>query len=383
MKVTFGPDEVKEIILYVLPMVEGELCIDGLQWEVSGLVGGLYKLSEVTGKPDPMSVIVREKAGQLEISADHGLKLSYLDGEIDQYTLKMKNAGHAPISQITLHNDYPLLLGWKSLTLDGTLKPSEERELKIYIRAGFLENSKKADSITSRILIRYLANAADNPHYRYKRIEHYFAVTHSFVIKDHCIRSYKNLNEYLLNIQIEKLYAKSEAFYLNELCVVGTGWRIIEKQQFTGFDKVFNTFLSLISCQNEVVPLKHKRVALGKKDNSKQVDLLTGDAEKDGPDKDTTCTEPYSNYIREYQENQARKYRQESLLVTSVEVLATWTLEAGKQVAKGVHLIPITLSSYNSSSVVVKAQPTKLDLFPLQIVHECASAITHDFSANP
>eukprot|EP01022_Parablepharisma_sp_SALTPOND_P008445 TRINITY_DN136028_c0_g1_i1.p1 TRINITY_DN136028_c0_g1~~TRINITY_DN136028_c0_g1_i1.p1 ORF type:complete len:1040 (+),score=107.72 TRINITY_DN136028_c0_g1_i1:896-4015(+) len=379
-------DEEREIVLWVLPKEEGELCIDGIQWEISSLVGGSYKMSEVTGKTDPVSVLVRGKTGQLEITTDYNLRLNYLDGEVDYYTLRLKNTGHLPISQISFQTDYPLLLGWKSLSFDWVLNPTEEKELKIYLRAGFMENTKKNDALMPRVLIRYLAGPEDAVplFYRYKRIEHYFGVNHSFVIKNQCIRSYKNLNEYLLNVQIEKLYARSESFYLNELCVVGQGWKIVEKQQFTGFDKVFNTFLSLIHSPNETVPLKHKRIILGKRE---PLDLLTvQEPNKAQEQEDITSVEPYENYIKEYQDVRANKYQRESMTVTTVDILATWTLELGKHVAKGAHLIPITLSSYENSSTsksIKTKAPSKLELFPLQIVHECPNTVTHNFASSP
>jgi len=391
-------DEEREIILWIMPKAEGNLLIDGIQWELSGLVGGNFKISEVTDKPDPINIIIRPFAGQMDVSVvGLGLKQNYLDGEVDQYTVKLKNMGKFPISQIVMQTDYPLLLGWKAQNFDFILQPNEERIVKIYIRAGFVESMKKIDAITPRILIRYIANDQNTApiFYRYKRIEHFFSVNHSFVIKDQCIRSYKNLNEYLLNIQIEKLYAKSEAFYLDELNVVNPGWKIVEKQQFTGFDKVFNTFLSLIQApNNELVPLKLKHVILGKKDTNKaQVDLVTGDTETTNQQQnmqDITTIEPYINYIKEFQENIKSKYQKENMLITTIDILATWTLESGKQVAKGCHLIPITLSSYNensntvsSTAAILAKTPTRLDLFPLQIVHVCPDVVFHDFNENP
>ncbi len=355
--------------------MEGEICIDGLQWEVSSLVSGTFKLSEVTGKAEPIVLVIKSQVGQLAISTDRNLKLSYLDGELDYYSLRMKNIGHQSISQITLQTDFPLLFGWKVTNPDWTLKPGEDKEFKVYLRAGLLEGNVRLDTVTPRVLVRYCccpATVPDAPaQYRYRRVEHVFSVEHSFTVKDQCIRSYKNLNEYLLNIQIEKIHAQNEAFGLTQLCVVGDKWKIVEKQQFTGFDKVFNTFLSLVHCPNESVSLQAKRILLGKN--------------KDKPtegDTDITCAEPYANYIKECQEVRQNNYTRESLMVTTVDILATWTLELGKQAVHGVHLVPITLSSYNSSMTVSKG-PSKLDIFPLQIVHECPSVVRHDFSTEP
>ena len=105
------------------------------------------------------------------------------------------------------------------MALDWTLNCNEEKDLKLYIQAGFMRSGRTTDSMIAKILIRYMANTEES-WYRYKRIEHSLIVNPSFTMRNKCIRSYKNLNEYLLNIQIEKLHVPNSEFHLNELCVV-------------------------------------------------------------------------------------------------------------------------------------------------------------------
>lgn len=381
LPLTFNPGELKEIILSIVPKEEGELVIDGIDWEVENLVSGSYKMGKVTGKVEPVVVQVRNKAGQLTISTNKNLKLSYLDGEIDYYNLKMKNTGSGDITQITLITDFPILFGWKTSVLDCVLKPQEEKEITVYLRAGITENWEHMAETKPKILIRYQTNPCDSQLQccRYKRIVHSYKVDPSFAIKNQCIRSYKNLNEYLLNVQIEKLYAKNEAFYLNELCCVGDSWKIIEKQQFTGFDKVFNTFISLIYSPNGQVELKSKKITLGKREKNSIQPIENSAKNTEELMHDTAKIEPFSNYIKEYQDARKLSCQHENLVGISVDILATWTFELGKDIIKGAHLLPITLSEFQRTITKTK-ESSKLDMFPLQIVHDCPNIIKHDFS---
>lgn len=354
--------ERKEIVLSALPKAEGELCVEGVEWEVSNLITGRFALSQLTNEATPMVLVVRPQAGLLKLEANKCLRTRYLNGELDSYTLTLKNEGTLPISKISLQTDFPLILGWKRMDLDWTLKPKEAKELTLNVRVGFVESVARSESLLPRVLIRYLGDS-EKGHYRYARIEHCFSVIAPFCVKKQFSQSYRHLNEYLLNIQITKLYNKNEGFALKELCVIGDGWKLQEKERFTGFDKVHNTFVSLTQAAVPV-PLSGRRVMFESGESAE----------------DATLAEPYVNYIREVQDARNRKYRRLNENDVIVDLLAIWTLFVNKKAYNGVHIISIDINSCGISSI---PHTPKQNVFPLQVVHECEGEVAHNFARNP
>jgi len=356
---TFKPYEEKEVILSVIPKAEGELYIDGVQWEVMNLINGRYEISKIRNKADPIILIVLPKAGQLKIQAKRNLRAKYLSGELDSYTLTIKNIGTLPISKITFQTDFPLIFGWERMDFDWILNPNEEKEVTLNLRIGFVKSAPATEPLLPRILIRYLGN---DLHYRYNRIEHCFTLITPFHIKKQFSQSYRHLNEYLLNIQITKLYNQNEGFTMNELCVVGDNWKIKEKERFTGFDKVYNIFVSLIQANNLSVPLSERRIIFNPNNKFNT--------------QDTTLTEPYSNYIKEVRDARSRQYHRHGEKEVIVDLLATWTLFTNKKAYNGIDIIPINIGSYDVNKV---QHSLKVNKFPLQVLHEYPIEIVHDF----
>eukprot|EP00826_Nyctotherus_ovalis_P019486 TRINITY_DN16007_c0_g1_i20.p1 TRINITY_DN16007_c0_g1~~TRINITY_DN16007_c0_g1_i20.p1 ORF type:complete len:433 (+),score=112.02 TRINITY_DN16007_c0_g1_i20:789-2087(+) len=312
-------------------------------------------MSEVTGKADPVTVIVRPKAGELEVAADRDLMLSFLDGEVDCYTLRLKNVGHAPVSQVQMQTDYPIVFGWKNIAFDWTLNPGEQRELQIHVRAKLIQSR---DELNPRILIRYCANV-EQLHYRYKRIEHRFAVHKSLHIRENWKNSSTDLNEYLVNLQIGKLHVPNKWFGIKQLCVVGREWRIEEKKQFKAFNKVFNSYFSLVH-NKEGVELKEKQV-------------VYGDNEVEG---DVTVMVPYVNYIREYEDFMQIKDKE---CGSSIIIAVLWSLEMEVRKVNGFDLVSISIGENSDERNDIR----KIDSFPLQIVYECPTSIEHNFEHEP
>ena len=342
--ITLNPEEQREVILWILPKAEGELVIDGIFWEVDNLVNGMFDISTITGKANSINLIVRQKAGQLQVTTDKDIMLNLLDGEIDSYTLKIKNIGYTSISEIHLQTDYPLILGWKSLSFDWILNPNEEKELKVFVRAKIINEQ---DKLNPRILIRYCVDK-EKSYYRYKRIEHWFSVQKSFVIKEICENSSMKLNEYTVNLQIDKLHVESQKFKIDQLCVVGKEWKVKEKKKSEAFNKVFNRYFSLVQ-SSESVQLKEKRVVYTENE-------FTG--------YDVTLVEPYVNYIKEYEDFMKVK---ESCFIM---VAALWSLEIKGRNVHGFKLVLISSKDKNCR---------REDTLPLQIVHEAPTTIEHNF----
>lgn len=352
-----GAGETKEILLCILPKEEGELVIDGLQWTVSDNVPGSFLMSKILGNTS-IVLIVRSKVGLLDLSTDKNSYLEHFDGVMDSYTLMFKNIGDLAISQVTLQTDYPLLFGWRSIKLDWTLNPGEQKELAINFRAGMVEDDKR---LNPKILIRYVANDSETPYYRYKRIAHSFIIRDLLVLKTDYNRSYTTLGEYFLNFQIERFCTSCTAFNLNEICVIENDWRIFEKKRVQGFDKIFNSFFTLVH-SDSIVPLNNKRIIFTS--NTEPIDLLDiPETDLKNPSVDITQIEENANYIKEYK---AAKEKTDSHL----NLLISWNVELGTKKSKGINILPITLNAQSTA-------------FPLKVVHRCQTLCVHDFSTNP
>jgi len=353
---TLNPNEMKEVLLWVLPKEEGELVIDGIQWVVANSIPGCFNMSEMLGKSE-IVLVVRSRAGELDVLTNKNPRLEYLDGEMDSYTLILKNTGELPISQIDLQTDYPLIFGWRSIKLDWILNPNEQKELKINFRAGIIEDNKR---LSPRILIRYIANP-ETSWYRYKRIEHNFVIRNLLVLKTDYNRSYTTLNEYFLNVQIERLCIPCTSFEVNEICIIENNWKIFEKKRFSDFSKIFNSFFTLIHSEDPV-PLGNKHIVFTR--TNEPIDLL--DISEDDIAKsaiDISQIEENANYIKEY-----KRVKIDSQL----NLLLSWKLELGIQKSMGINILPITLS-----------EPARAASFPLKVIHKCQSLCLHDFEASP
>jgi len=361
---TLKENEEHEIVLWIVPKKKGELCIDGIEWTIANLVSGSFTIQQLTNKDEPIILEVKEKAGELEVKTDKDLRTSYFNGEIDYYRLKLKNIGDLPVSNISLCTDYPVLLGWKTLDLDWILNKDEEKELTIYIQPRFIRLSKGKELLISKILVRY--NASENKtYYRYKRIEHSFTVNSSFDIVSKTVRSHKNLNKHLLNLQIEQIQAPNTNLQLSQLCVINDDYKIIESSQFTEFGKVFNSFIALTHVQGETASLDERRILY--KDTLKSSE-------------DITTKEPYVNYIKEFKDYRVNKHNKRKIIATIVDILAIWTLEQEEIKYKGCTLIQVYLSFYYAKQNAIAKEPS---VFPLQVVHESPDKVNHNFSMNP
>ena len=354
--ITLRESDDREVLLRVIPKVEGELRIDGIEWEIAELINGSFKLSKITEIPTPITLLVRGKSGQLEIGANQNLMTRYLNEEIDSYTINLRNSGQLPITKICLQTDFPLLFGWKLINFDWILNPNEEKEYIINFHAQYIQGIKKNDPIIAKILIRYLGNSEDSeiPFYRYSRLEHFFYIYDSFAVSKYYIKDPINFGEYLLNLQIEKLHANSDSFSFNKLSVIGNGWKIKQKQRFTCYNKLSSNYISIIQSKDISVPLNEKQI------NYDEIN----------EDKDITLIEPYVNFINEYKDELSNDYLGK-VQTTTFNILATWTILLSKRELKGASIIPIMLNAVNERKINTS--------FPLQVLYEYDKKLNHDF----
>lgn len=352
---TLKKNDEREILLRVVPKIEGELCIEGVQWEVAELITGVFKLSKVTESASPIVVRVLGKAGALEMGALKNLKTRYANDEVDSYTLRLRNAGQLPITQISLQTDFPLFLGWKALKLDWVLQPNEEREINFRLWAVAAEGVKRKVPVVSRVLIRYLGSAENSevPYYRYRRIEHCFSISENFAIRTRQTNYFKE-NEYLFNVQARQLSKQHKSFCLNKLSVIGDKWKITEKQQFENYNRTYSNYITLISASQPSVPLKDRQITLN----------------KDVEDHNNDVVESESGFINEYKDHLNNEYFNIAK-VSTIDLLATWTLSFSKRVCKGMSIVPITINPE-----IAKEQEHG---FPLKVLHDCPKEVAHDF----
>ena len=224
LRFTLGALETKQITLSVTPLRVGLILIKGITWKLSDAIQGTYLFSQLN-KP-PITLRVNERSGQLKVSIEN-FKEHYIEGELAQCKINIKNTGSNLIHNIILQTDHPVFFGWKQLTLNHTLEPLAEKTVTLNFRV-----IKLRDKHCIRILVQYTSNNS----IRCARIEHIFNISSLIKIK----ADYKySLGEYLVNIQTDTY----DNFELMEAHIVNKGLSMIVKD----YNKRFNTGLLLIS----------------------------------------------------------------------------------------------------------------------------------------
>jgi len=382
------PYENKEIILTIIPKQNGFLYFDGIEWEISNIIKGNYSFNNhrkiTAGKKEQLFVNVRNAVGYLTASPSNiqQLKLEYLDGELDQYIISLRNTGSTPISNIILQTDYPLFFGWKNLQISTILQPFEEIKLRISFRATSVFNMinpfYSGCIICAKILFKYNTPLLGFPaltETRFTRLQQIFSIIPSFEPKINCSKSLTNLNEYFLSYQIPKFPIKVDKFIIRELQIIDPLWEITEKKRSTEFDLELNLIALLRKYTKEENSEEIEKIIKKKiifEEISRVQEILR---ERKKSENDENIYECIGNHIEEFKDFEIQKYSSPNK--ENVNLILKWAMECDNQIIKGAHFGHVDFWD-------PKLKNTENLGFPLQIISGfLPDEVHHDFNKNP
>lgn len=192
-KVILKPSSIKEIILEVTPMKEGEIFILGIEWVLFNAVSWNYYFptnypndkandentsKKLKGRENMFHYEVQKTSANLQMFFDEKLSKMFYHTEYTDIDVTFLNESEHPVKKVYLKCSNPMLFGFSWIKIADEIQPQEQINKKLWFRAVGYVGTRDI-----KFLARYLVEKDNDTHARTTRVVKEINITKGFNFK--------------------------------------------------------------------------------------------------------------------------------------------------------------------------------------------------------